>query len=287
MKKLISIALCVLIATLGIISTSAAEVFNGVISQKPYFELIGKKVFIPNNTIIKYAYNIPSDYQYYLSLDDTKNTNKTINIKFTDCKEKAKLVDGISSEYKIFTCDSIGGNSTDNPHSYNDTGAFYQKVKVKLSDFCSYFNEDGSHTYTIKSIGDTHNYDFTDGPIYKSNLIITSGAAMNAVIPKKDGTAEFYIKLSVGKSDAEFYANTSAYISPSTYRSCTNEYNMNLGIGNVNLNGALDISDATDIQKIIVNDSSTSKLYRFLADANGDGIISILDTTEIQKALVL
>lgn len=56
-------------------------------------------------------------------------------------------------------------------------------------------------------------------------------------------------------------------------------------MGNVNLNGALDISDATDIQKTLVNNSRTNKLYRFLADANGDGIINVLDATAIQKAL--
>lgn len=285
MKKIISIALCTLIAVLGVVSTSAAETFSGVISQNPYFELIGEKVYVPNNTIIKYAYNIPSDYQYYLSLNDIKNTNKSIDIKFTDCKEGVKFVNGVNSEYNIFSCNRSGGSSTDNIYSYNNTGAYYQKVKVKLSDFCDYFNDDGSHTYTIKRIDHTHNYDFTDGPVYKSNLTITSGAAMNAVIPKKDGTAEFYIKLTVGKSDAEFYTNLSAYFAPTTYGTCSNEYPLGLGMGNVNLNGALDISDATDIQKTLVNNSHTNKLYRFLADANGDGIINVLDATAIQKAL--
>ena len=128
MKKIISIALCVLIAVLGVVSTSAAETFSGVISQKPYFELIGEKVYVPNNTIMKYAYNIPSDYQYYLSLNDIKNTNKSIDIKFTDCKEGVKFVNGINSEYNIFSCNRSGGSSTDNIYSYNNTGAYYQKV---------------------------------------------------------------------------------------------------------------------------------------------------------------
>lgn len=285
MKKIISIALCTLIAVLGVVSTSAAEVFKGVISQKPYLELVGEKVYVPNNTIMKYAYNIPSNYQYYLSLNDIKNTNKSIDIKFTDCKEGVKFVSGINSEYIIFSCNRSGGSSTDNIYSYDNTGAYYQKVKVKLSDFSDYFNEDGSRTYTIKSKNDTHNYDFTDGPTYKSGLIITSGAAMTAVIPKKDGTAEFYIKLTVGKSDVEFYTNLSAYLAPTTYGTGSNEYPLGLGMGNVNLNGALDISDATDIQKMLVNNSRTDKLYRFLADANGDGIINVLDATTIQKAL--
>lgn len=286
MKKVISITLCILLVLIGTISANAAETFIGVISQKPYFELIGEKIYVPNNTIMKYAYNIPSDYKYYLQLRNTSNHDNKTDIKFTDCNGSTKLVSGVNAEYDIFSYNRNGGSSTCIPHSYNNTGAYYQKVKVKLSDFSDYFNEDGSRTYTIKSKNDTHNYDFTDGPTYKSGLIITSGAAMTAVIPKKDGTAEFYIKLTVGKSDVEFYTNLSAYLAPTTYGTGSNEYPLGLGMGNVNLNGALDISDATDIQKMLVNNSRTDKLYRFLADANGNGIINVLDATAIQKALV-
>lgn len=285
MKKVISITLCILLVLIGTISANAAETFIGVISQKPYLELIGEKIYVPNNTIMKYAYNIPSDYKYYLQLRNTSNHDNKTDIKFTDCKEGVKFVSGINSEYIIFSCNRSGGSSTDNIYSYNNTGAYYQKVKVKLSDFSDYFNEDGSRTYTIKSKNDTHNYDFTDGPTYKSGLIITSGAAMTAVIPKKDGTAEFYIKLTVGKSDVEFYTSISAYLAPTSYSTGSLEAPLSLGIGNVNLDYYLDINDATDIQKMLVNNSRTDKLYRFLADANGNGIINVLDATAIQKAL--
>lgn len=286
MKKIISITLCIIFILLGTITANAAETFSGVISQKPYFELVGEKVYVPNNTILKYAYNIPSDYQYYLQLRNRKDSSNTIDIKFTDCNKGTKLVSGVNAEYEIFSYNSNSGGSTCNPHSYNDTGAYYQRVKVKLSDFCKYFNEDGSHTYTIERINDTHNYDFTDGTTYKSGLIITSGAAMTAVIPNRDGTAEFYIKLSAGKSDVEFYTTLSAYFEPTTYGTSSNEASLYLGMGNVNLDYCLDINDATDIQKTLVNNGNANKLYRFLADVNGDGVASILDATALQKALV-
>lgn len=289
MKKVISITLCILLVLIGTISANAAETFIGVISQKPYFELIGEKIYVPNNTIMKYAYNIPSDYKYYLQLRNTSNHDNKTDIKFTDCNGSTKLVSGVNAEYDIFSYNRNGGSSTCIPHSYNNTGAYYQKVKVKLSDFCNYFNEDGSRTLTFQKkdgTNDTHNYDFTDGPTYKSGLIITSGAAMTSVIPKKDGTAEFYIKLTVGKSDVEFYTSISAYLAPTSYSTGSLEAPLSLGIGNVNLDYYLDINDATDIQKMLVNNSRTDKLYRFLADANGDGIINVLDATAIQKALV-
>lgn len=286
MKKIISITLCIILILLGTITANAAETFSGVISQKPYFELIGEKIYVPNNTILKYAYNIPSSYQYYLQLRNIKDSANIIDIKFTDCNKGTKLVSGVSAEYEIFSYDQSRGISSGNPHSYKDTGAYYQKVKVKLSDFCEYFNEDGSHTYTIESKNDTHNYNFTDGTKYKSSLIITSGAAMTAVIPNRDGTAEFYIKLSAGKSDVEFYTNISAYFEPATYGTGSVESPLKLGMGNVNLDKGLDINDATDIQKTLVNNESANKLYRFLADVNGDGVVSILDATALQKALV-
>lgn len=285
MKKIISITLCIILILLGTISANAVETFSGVISKKPYFELVGEKIYVPNNTILKYAYNIPSSYQYYIKLSNRKNSSNEIDIKFTDCNKGTKLVSGVNAEYNIFSYHDGGGGSTCNPHSYKDTGAYYQKVKVKLSDFCKYFNNDGSHTYTIEKINDTHNYDFTDGSTYKSGLIIISGAAMTAVIPNKDGTAEFYIKLSAGKSDVEFYTNLSAYFAPTTYGTSSNEASLHLGMGNVNLDYSMDINDATAIQKMLVNNSSTDKLYRFLADVDGDGVISIFDATAIQKAL--
>ena len=57
-------------------------------------------------------------------------------------------------------------------------------------------------------------------------------------------------------------------------------------MGNVNLDYCLDINDATDIQKTLVNNGNANKFYRFLADVNGDGVVSILDATALQKALV-
>lgn len=57
-------------------------------------------------------------------------------------------------------------------------------------------------------------------------------------------------------------------------------------IGDVNLDGHVDVLDATEISKYIVSISTLSDVQRELADYNHDGEINIVDATEIQKLVV-
>lgn len=57
-------------------------------------------------------------------------------------------------------------------------------------------------------------------------------------------------------------------------------------IGDVNLDGHVDVIDATEISKYIVSISTLSDVQRELADYNHDGEISVVDATEIQKLVV-
>lgn len=57
-------------------------------------------------------------------------------------------------------------------------------------------------------------------------------------------------------------------------------------IGDVNLDGYVDVIDATEISKYIVSISTLSDVQRELADYNHDGEISVVDATEIQKLVV-
>lgn len=56
--------------------------------------------------------------------------------------------------------------------------------------------------------------------------------------------------------------------------------------GDVNLDGRIDINDATAIQLYIAGKSEISDDSLSLSDVNGDGAILITDATELQKALV-
>lgn len=57
-------------------------------------------------------------------------------------------------------------------------------------------------------------------------------------------------------------------------------------IGDVNLDGHVDVIDATEISKYIVSISTLSDVQRELADYNHDGEINVVDATEIQKLVV-
>jgi len=57
-------------------------------------------------------------------------------------------------------------------------------------------------------------------------------------------------------------------------------------IGDVNLDGHVDVLDATEISKYIVSISTLSDVQRELADYNHDGEINIVDATEVQKFVV-
>lgn len=54
-------------------------------------------------------------------------------------------------------------------------------------------------------------------------------------------------------------------------------------IGDVNFDGSIDIVDATEIQKHIVNINALSDEQLAVADVNGDGNINVIDATQIQK----
>lgn len=54
-------------------------------------------------------------------------------------------------------------------------------------------------------------------------------------------------------------------------------------IGDVNFDGSIDIVDATEIQKHIININALSDEQLAVADVNGDGNINVIDATQIQK----
>ena len=53
--------------------------------------------------------------------------------------------------------------------------------------------------------------------------------------------------------------------------------------GDVNIDGKIDIKDASMIQKYLSSIISLSEFQKELADVNGDGKINIIDSTQIQR----
>lgn len=57
-------------------------------------------------------------------------------------------------------------------------------------------------------------------------------------------------------------------------------------IGDVNLDGSVDILDATEISRFAVSSAALSDVQMKLADFNQDGVVNVIDVTEIQKIVI-
>lgn len=57
-------------------------------------------------------------------------------------------------------------------------------------------------------------------------------------------------------------------------------------LGDANGDGAISILDATEVQKLIVNEKSMTDTQKLMSDVNEDGTTSITDATDIQKYIV-
>ena len=57
-------------------------------------------------------------------------------------------------------------------------------------------------------------------------------------------------------------------------------------IGDANLDGVVDIFDATLIQKYAVDKAELTDGQKAVADVNDDGVVDVLDASDIQKFAV-
>ena len=76
-----------------------------------------------------------------------------------------------------------------------------------------------------------------------------------------------------------------ATVQPTTAPASNGE--VSFAIGDVNLDGSVDILDATEISKFAVSTAALSDVQMKLADFNRDGVVNVLDATEIQKTLII
>lgn len=93
--------------------------------------------------------------------------------------------------------------------------------------------------------------------------------------PTKDG--EYKISVTVKDSKNNTFTSTKLFV--------IGEDEDKHELGDVNLDGVINILDATEIQKHLVDLVVLNSKQLSLADINRDGIVSILDSTDIQKLL--
>lgn len=108
--------------------------------------------------------------------------------------------------------------------------------------------------------------------------------------------SEVYIPKSVTSIASNAFRNSPNVTIKGSYGSYAEEYAKannipfngisNYKIGDVNMDGNIDISDATCVQKIITGIIKPTAQQNYLADYNQDGDITVVDATQIQKFIV-
>ena len=178
-----------------------------------------------------------------------------------------------------------GGGNFGNKVYLSKAGGTYEKIKVKLSDFSNYFNDNGTYTKNCDRCG-SHDYNFSDeGNGFSSSLIILSGGIFSLVSPDSSGYVDFYISTKLGE-DTVFMTDFSHSVSGhfSWGGGTVGRDFRGLTIGDVDKNGYVSLNDAIFIQKYQLGMSETiDELSKRNADANRDGEINLKDTVKVQK----
>ncbi len=282
MKKIVFAIIIVASIVLSVVSVSATELDSSTKESSNYFEVVEEDE-IPDNTVRFYKYGKDIDPSTGVRFVDPDGKEKDVSKTFNFEEPSVDLELPNPSGYKLWSMlkDTQGGTIK---VIFNSTGGTYQKIRVKLSEYSDYFNDNGTHTQ--KLIDSVHDYNFTDegDGIHYSSLIFVSGGAMTAVAPDKDGMAEIYMSTDIGAETVfmtdfvEKGVGSGGGTTGSSFRGFT--------MGDVDKNGYVTIQDVTLIQKYICDLEDIDELGLHNADTNNDKSVDIFDATKIQKYIV-
>lgn len=284
MKKLIALALCATMTVGSIIGANAAG-----IKENTAVKVLDSKLTLSDNTLNVFTYNLSTSATGGVLLKGV-NKEKEIRVNFSDCIGKKVTVPVPSNDIytRYLTTKSGYGGNVRTTYSFANTGGEYVKVKVKLSEISSYFNNDGTHTQTM--FEDTHNYNFKYEKVgndwYESWLYFNSGGAVTGVAPDKDGYAEIYISTNIGEETdfcTDFACGVNFSVSSGGGSTGTTVYM--LSFGNIDLKYNVDVNDVTALQQYLSNKLELDSLQYFYADINRDGVRDVRDVTALQKGI--
>ncbi|MGN0500622.1 MAG: dockerin type I repeat-containing protein [Ruminococcus sp.] len=278
MKKLISLALCAVMAAGSAVCANAAErpAHKGV-------KILNSTILVENNTLKVYANNIVQSNTGGIMMKDEQN-GKEYSVNFADCISGPKTLTLPSAEEYRGYLSMDGSASGSTYHNFENTGGEYVKVKIRLSDINpNYFNSDGTHTKN------GHNYKFTfektsDG-YYDSVLYFVSGGVVTGVTPN-NGYASIYISTNVG--DITEYSTNYSYRTETVFGSGGGANGLTareLIFGNMDFDYSVNVNDVTALQQYLAGEMEFDTLQYFYADINRDGIRNVTDVTALQTAI--
>lgn len=162
MNKLTALLLAGVMAACCVPGVSAAQTQEEpvAVDKSTGYRLV-TTLNVKQGTMLFYPYNLSSGTTASFRMEnETKNTSQTI--AFKDFYNHPKTISISSSDtYKpLMGCGSgLGGGGT---YTYENTGGRYDVIKVKVSDFISELNKDGSSTRYINVLGKNVTYKFTE-----------------------------------------------------------------------------------------------------------------------------
>ncbi len=280
-KIIISITLCLIMLLLSLISTSATTETKSTIQISI---LDTAKI---NNNILR-VYNCGDGiYDKLNVILVDRQTDKETSIQLP--KSGACIDTYFPSEAGYLLKIQMNGltKTYGRDVCFNNTGGNYKKIRIKLSDFSYYFNEDGTHTITL--FDDTHTYNFTDEGEYKSYLAMVCGSIISLTTPDENGYSTFWASANIG--DNITFTTNYQIERPFTTIGGGGVYCKDLSgtmIGDLNKDSSISIKDATYMQKHLasIEKRLDDDHFLFIGDTNNDCIVNISDVTNLQKYLV-
>lgn len=285
-KKLLSAILCAALAAASIVSASAADTDNYTSGASYRCKVLGTTEFQNNYAGFYRSSSNPEANLYVQFYKNTTNTDtrELVYEQPLDFADKTLTKKYLSDQNGYRYLISGGGNFANKVYP-SKAGGTYEKIKVKLSDFSDYFNDNGTYTKNCDRCGGSHDYNFSDeGNGFSSSLIILSGGIFSLVSPDSSGYVEFYISTKLGEDTVfmtDFFHSVSGHFSLGG--GTVGRDFRGLTIGDVDKNGYVSLSDAILIQKSHLGMETFDELSKRNADVNRDGIINLKDTIKVQK----
>ena len=283
MKKILSVLLCASLAFASAISANAAS----KPAEHKGFKDLHQVITIPDNTVKVYAYNIDKTHTNGIRYKGG-DTNENYYVLFKDCINLPQTMKLPSTE-KYARSFTRGGGNIYPSHSFTTTGGKYKKIRIKLSEFNDYFNEDGSHTEEYSWLNLEHDYKFKyedmgNHCVFNSALAVISGGVVTGITPDKNGEAEFFVSTEVGRSTEMMTTFSFSTISASGGGGGTTggSISSKLRFGNIDGNYWVDVDDVTALQLYLSGQKELDTLGLFHADVDCDGIYDVSDVTALQ-----
>lgn len=312
LSKIIAIALSTVLAVASTVAAGAVETaVEPVSADSTGFTALQSTYWMFNNQIYFSRFNTPASSVFLFGLQDEDGPFFDYEVNFKDLNSTGSKTISLQNDqkYEIWLGHSTHGAGASSPivdhRSYNKTGGYYRKVRIKLSsfmngegEFYNYFASDGSTTKTNPNYG-THTFRFgeaeksTSGGVYyefHGGMCVVSGAAVTAVTPDSNGEIEFFVNTKIGEESSLFTTICIYYLYPDGLETRGAERGAEgiipgLTFGDADSDCSVNIKDATRIQSAIAERCTLDDLQEFVSDVNLDNMINVNDVTSIQKYL--